>query len=98
MLLVNRFGLWCVWTGGLATVFLGTLALRVAGIGLDPTGRIAVSAAFALIVGLVTNDLRRWSLGRAGFVEVSVVAAPDADTAEQRFLDLEPGLAADMAS
>lgn len=67
-------------------------------IGLDAAGQLAIDVAVALIVGLVGNDLRRWSLGRAGYVEVDVVAGRNAEAAEQRFLDLDPDLAADLAS
>jgi hypothetical protein len=70
---------------GEAAVSAGALAL-----GFDPGSQTAVSLGFAVLVGLVANDLRRWSVARNGFVEVSVVGGRDLDAAVRRFLDYNP--------
>ncbi len=83
----------------LGWVALGLLLLSL-GIGLvgkaliaDPPVQVAISLGVATIVGFLANDLRRWTLERAGFIDVGVVSAPDADAAFQRFLDSQPELA-----
>jgi hypothetical protein len=80
-------------------VALGLVLLNL-GIGLagkafiaDPQVQLAVSLGVASIVGFLANDLRRWTLERAGFIEIGVVSAPDADAAFQRYLDAQPELA-----
>ena len=94
--------LWALWCR-LWWVALGLLALQVALggavalLGLDPLSEAAISLGFAVIVGLVANDLKRWTLRRQGFVEVAVVIAGDRDAAERRFYDHNPQLAAELA-
>ncbi len=94
--------LWALWCR-LWWVALGLLALQVALggavalLGLDPLSEAAISLGFAVIVGLVANDLKRWTLRRQGFVEVAVVIASDRDAAERRFYDHNPQLAAELA-
>jgi hypothetical protein len=93
-----------VWALGLrlwpvAGMFLGIHVALTVVLALwrpDPVSAVAVSAGAALILGFAANDLRRWMLGRRGFVETAVVAADDRDGAERRFLDAEPALAADL--
>ena len=79
-----------LWLVTLITVFaLVVLAFAVAVAG-------PAAAGLALIIGVVANDLRRWTLKRRGFVETGVVAGRDRDAAERRFLEGDPGLAADL--
>ncbi|TVR99733.1 MAG: DUF2628 domain-containing protein [Rhodospirillales bacterium] len=56
----------------------------------------ALSLGVSVLIGMFANDLRRWSLARQGFVEEGPVLAPDAESAEQRFFDLNPDLARDV--
>ena len=43
-----------------------------------------------VVVGLVGNDLKRWTLFRRGYLQVGVVTGADRDAAEQRFWDQRP--------
>ncbi len=72
------------------------LGLAMALLGLDPVSEGAVSAGIAVVIGFVANDLRRWSMSRAGFVHVAVVGGEERDAAERRFLDNAPELAAEL--
>ena len=93
------WALWCrLWWVALGflvieMVLSGAMAL----LGLDPVSEVAISVGFAVIVGFVANDLRRWTLRRQGFVEVAVVTADDRDSAERRYYDQNPRLAAELA-
>ncbi len=55
----------------------------------------AVTLVLAWMFGLFGNDLRRWSLERAGYLLLHVVAARNQETALARLLDLRPDLLAD---
>lgn len=55
----------------------------------------ALLAAYALLMGLTGRDLCRWSLGRRGFSESYVVAAPNAEAGFARLVDRDPTLAAE---
>ena len=94
------WALWCrLWWVALA-ILAAELALSgmVALLGLDPVSEAVVTVGFAVIVGFVANDLKRWTLRRQGFVEVAVVTAESRDAAERRFYDHNPQLAADLAA
>ncbi len=56
-----------------------------------------ISLGLALIIGVIGNDLRRWSLERRGFIQSDIVAASDGDAAEHRFFERHPQLAAEYA-
>ena len=95
--------LWALWNGlwlvGLALLVVpamvgGAIAL----LGLDPLSQGAASLGLAVIIGMLANDFRRWTLRRRGFSETAVVAGGDADAALRRFLDDMPDLAADLRS
>jgi hypothetical protein len=92
--------LWALWNG-LWLVGLALLAAQavvggaVAALGLDPLSQVAVFLGLALIIGMLANDFRRWTLSRHGFDEAAVVAGGDADAALRRFLQNAPNLAAD---
>ena len=94
--------LWALWCR-LWWVALGLLVAEaavsgaVALLGLDPLSEAAISLGFAVIVGFVANDLKRWTLRRHGFGEAAVVIAGDRDAAERRFYDRNPRLAAELA-
>lgn len=66
-------------------------------LGADVKTELALSLGLAVVIGLIANDLRRWTLERHGFVERDVVAASDADAAERRFYERNPRLAAELA-
>jgi hypothetical protein len=93
--------LWALWHR-LWLVALGFFAAAAALNGLvalfrpDPVSQAVLSLGLATIMGLVANDLRRWTLERRGFVETAVVAGPDADAAEHRFYDRNPEIAAEI--
>jgi hypothetical protein len=75
----------------------GVLALA-AGVALafapPPLGGL-MEWLLAWALGLFGQDLRRWSLERAGYDLVHVVAAPDADSALARLLERRPDLIGD---
>jgi hypothetical protein len=76
-------------------LLVGEAAVNAAAmaLGLDPISLTATSLGFALVVGHVGNDLRRWTLGRKGFLVASVVGGSNADAAMRRFLDHNPRIA-----
>ena len=76
-----------------AQAVLGGLAQAL---GAGQTDQAALSAGLAAIIGLVANDLRRWTLGRRGFAEAGVVAGSGLEAAEHRFLETRPVLAASL--
>ncbi len=84
--------LWALWHR-LWLVALLLLALSSASgvllglAGLDPVSEAAVSIGLAAVVGYIANDLRRWTLGRRGYSQETVVTGADMDTALHRFLD-----------
>ena len=93
--------LWALWHR-LWLVALGLIAVQAvisgiaAAVGLDPAGDLVLSLGLAVIVGFVAGDLRRWTLSRAGFVEAGVVAGENAASAERRFYDHRPAVAAEL--
>ncbi len=92
------WALWCrLWLAA-AGIFLAEFALGaiLSLLGADDVTRLIVSLGFAALVGVVGNDIKRWTLFRQGFLQTAVVSAPDRDSAEQRFWDQHPGLAADL--
>jgi hypothetical protein len=87
-----------LWWVALSLILLnlGVFFAGAAFIG-DLAAQFAISLGLAIIVGYLANDLQRWTLERAGFIEVGVVSAPDVDAALQRFLDSQPELARTIA-
>ena len=73
-------------------VLVALLALSARFPGVLPS---ALLAAYALLMGLTGRDLCRWSLGRRGFSENYVVAAPNAEAGFARLVDRDPTLAAE---
>jgi len=82
--------LWLAWHRAWVPAVLAAAALI--GIAQVPAGalRTVLLAAFALILGLTGNDLRRWSLARRGYLLADVVAARDAEAALARYLAERP--------
>jgi len=68
-----------------SVIVLAGWGARYLQLGEDVEG--AVSLLFALCVGLVGNDLRRWWLDSKGYQEVAMVSGRNAEDATRRFLD-----------
>jgi len=56
----------------------------------DPTSQTVVQLGVSVVIGLIANELRRWSLDRRGMFEDGVVTAHDKEEAERRYLDANP--------
>ena len=56
----------------------------------DATAQTVVQLGVSVVIGLIANELRRWSLGRRGLYEDAVVTAHDKEEAERRYLDANP--------
>ena len=93
--------LWALWCR-LWLVALGLFAVEVvvngamALLAADVWTRTALSLGLMVMVGLVGNDLKRWTLFRRGYLHMGVVTGADMVAAEQRFWDQRPRLAADL--
>jgi Protein of unknown function (DUF2628) len=92
------WALWCrLWlaaAGILAAELLLSAALTL--LGADEMTQAAISVGFAVLLGVVANDIKRWTLFRHGYLQVAVVTGDDRDSAERRFWDQRPSLAADL--
>ena len=94
--------IWALWHR-LWLIALALLAVSVvlnlgtAKLGLDPAVRGVLSLGFAVTVGFVANDLRRWALERRGYAYERTVSGDNRESAERRFLDDAPDLASDLA-
>lgn len=81
---------WTLWHGmWVATVAVLGLGI-VTGLVVELTGLAdslasLVQVALHVGLGIFGNDLRRWSLRRAGYVESAVVVAPKRAEAEYRY-------------
>jgi hypothetical protein len=80
-----RHRLWLVLLGYLVVLAALAAALHFAGVG--SIGRYLILALFALLVGLESASLRRWTLLRRGWRERGTVIGDDRDMAERRFFD-----------
>ena len=87
--------LWLVAVILLAANVVLALATSMAGFGSQVQG--AISVGFAVIVGFVANDLRRWATERRDLSLAGVVSARRLEDAERTFLESEPDLVARMA-
>jgi hypothetical protein len=92
------WALWCrLWlVAGILLAAETAIAAAMAALGGDGRTQLIISIGSAVIVGLVANDLKRWTLFRRGYLEVGVVTGSDIDAAERRFWDQRPHLAADL--
>lgn len=93
--------LWALWSGlwlAAVGIFLAELGLNavLSLLGADDVTRLAFSIGFAALLGIVGNDIKRWTLFRRGFLQMAVVTGRDRDAAERRFWDQHPSLAADL--
>ncbi len=79
------------WVAGLIALCLD-IALSAARIG--PYGAV-LGAGLSWAIGLFGQDLRRWSLERAGYTLVNVVADRTEDAALSRLLERRPDLLGD---
>ena len=61
-------------------------------LGMDETTGYFLNVGIAILIGLVANDIRRWSLARLGFVDSGVALGDNQDDALARFLDDSPAL------
>jgi Protein of unknown function (DUF2628) len=93
------WALWCrLWFVALG-IFLLEVAVNAAlsALGADPVSQAAVSLGLAAAIGLVGNDLKRWTLARRGYIDTDIVTGEGADGAERRFFDRHPEFAAELA-
>lgn len=94
-------GLWALWHR-MWWVALGLIAGAgmLSGVGsfmfTDSFSPSILSAAFALLAGLLAHDLRAWTMERQGFVQSGVVVAENADDALLRYLDRDDDLALEV--
>ncbi len=79
-------------------VINGILSGLVHALGLNAASSGVLSAGFAVIVGFVANDLRRWFLERRGFLFSEVVSGADQDAAARNYLDDLPSLAREQGA
>jgi hypothetical protein len=92
------WALWCrLWLAA-AGIFAAEIALSglLLLLGADEVTQAAISVGFAVLLGVVGNDIKRWTLFRRGYLQVAVVTGEDRDAAERRFWDQRPSLAADL--
>ena len=78
-------GLWWVALAIFAAALALGAVLDLVGAGL--ASRAIVQFGFHLLVGLSANDLRRWTLARAGYRDGALSSGADALEAERRYLD-----------
>ncbi len=83
--------LWLMMVVTLSVLVLSGIALTQ--LGVSETVSAIVQICISTMIGFVANDARRFSLARGGFAELDVVVARDRTTAEQRYFDLNPGMA-----
>ena len=92
------WALWCrFWLVALG-IFLIEVAVNaaLAALGADPASQAAISLGLAAAIGLVGNDLKRWSLWRRGYIESDIITGEGGDAAERRFFERHPEIAAEL--
>ena len=93
--------IWALWHRmwlvvlGLVIVSV-VLNIMVYMLGMDETTGYFLNIGIAILIGLVANDIRRWSLARLGFVDSGVALGDNQDDALARFLDDAPALAKEI--
>lgn len=94
------WALWCgLWIPAIALVLaIGGLMAISGALGASGVFTGIVLAGVAAVTGYIANDLYRANLERRGFVFQDIVAAQDRDSAEHRFFDRNPSLAAGIAT
>ena len=93
--------IWALWHRmwlvvlGLVIVSV-VLNIMVYMLGMDETTGYFLNIGIAILIGLVANDIRRWSLALLGFVDSGVALGDNQDDALARFLDDAPALAKEI--
>lgn len=92
------WALWCrLWWVALGLfVVNAVLSAVLTLLGIDSVSEAAISLGLAVLVGLLGNDLKRWTLNRRGFRQIGIVAAADLEAAEHRFFDINTELASEL--
>lgn len=62
----------------------------------DPSAQAVIQLGLTVVVGLIANEMRRWTLNRRGMYEDAVVTAHDKEEAERRYLDANPYMTAKL--
>lgn len=93
--------LWALVVGAWEVALILVAAQIVIGAALpllisDPGAQTVVQLGLAVVVGVVANELRRWTLERRGMFEDAVVTARDKEEAERRYLDANPYMTAKL--
>ena len=93
--------LWAFWHGlWFVTIILFFVNVSVYFLliifSLNPISQSAGLLGAATMVGLVANDMWRWTLTRRGFADGGLVVARDRDFAEHRFLEANPKLSEEL--
>jgi hypothetical protein len=76
-------GMWLVFTVALALAILIVFAGEAFGVA--DLAIVALTFGINLIIGVLGNDLFRWTLGRRGFVDIGPATGADREEAELRF-------------
>ena len=77
--------MWLVLLGAL--VMYGIAEFTADAVGLDPASSFSLMLIINVILALEGNNLRRWTLGRAGFKEIGVVTGRSLEHCERRFFE-----------
>jgi len=80
---------WVVLCLAIVSVVLNVMIYML---GMDETTGYFLNVGIAILIGLVANDIRRWSLALLGFVDSGVALGDNQDDALARFLDDAPAL------
>jgi len=93
--------IWALFIGAwdVALVLIGaqvTVGVAVPLLIGDPASQLVIQLGVSVLIGLIANELRRWSLDRRGLFEEAVVTAHDKEEAERRYLDANPYMTAKL--
>jgi hypothetical protein len=80
-----RHRMWLVLM--LYVIFVGALMTAMYFLQLSQTVQFVAVVLFAVLIGLESATLRRWTFQRRGWRDLGIVAAADANDAERRFFD-----------
>ena len=95
--------LWAIWNGLWLVALLFLLLEAALSLVFDlflfgPLSQAILSVLLAIAIGLTANDLRRWTLSRRGYRGEGAVVERNLVSAERRFFENNPGLAAELMS
>lgn len=79
-------GQWLALAAYLAAALVLAVLLKAAGAGSEWFGLIFVM--LNVVAGFEASELKRWSLGRAGWQEIATVSGRGREDAERRFFDV----------